>query len=97
LFPVDYATQYNLALAFYKKGDANASLLEFDKAIELAPSEPSFHVSLGQALEKLGRVNDAVREYRRFVEMDPLSPEAPKLKAHVETLLATQAQGRGGA
>lgn len=96
LFPADYATQYNLALAIYKKGDAGASIPEFDKAIDLAPSEPSFHFSLGMALEKLGRVDDALKEYRRFLEMDPQSPEANKLKAHVESLLAAQAQGRGG-
>jgi len=95
LFPADYATQYNLALALYKKGDAAAAVPEFEKAIALAPNEASFHFSLGMTYEKLGRVADAVREYRKFLEMDPQSPDAPKLRSHVEALIAGQMQGRG--
>jgi Flp pilus assembly protein TadD len=95
LFPADYATQYNLALALYKKGDAAAAVPEFEKAIALAPNEASFHFSLGMTYEKLGRVAEAVREYRKFLEMDPQSPDAPKLRSHVEALIAGQMQGRG--
>ena len=51
LFPADYATQCNLALALYKKGDAAAAVPEFEKAIALAPNEASFHLSLGMTYE----------------------------------------------
>jgi len=94
-FPSDYATQYNLALALYKKGDASSAIPEFEKAIGLAPAEPSFHFSLAMALEKVGRVNDAVGEYRRYLEMDPFSAEAAKVKAHIDLLTTTQPSGRG--
>jgi Flp pilus assembly protein TadD len=95
LSPADHATQYNLALALYKKGDAAAAVPEFEKAIALAPNQASFHFSLGMTYEKLGRVAEAVREYRKFLEMDPQSPDAPKLRSHVEALTAGQMQGRG--
>jgi len=42
LFPADYATQYNLALALYKKGDAAAAVSEFERAIALAQTRPPF-------------------------------------------------------
>ena len=92
LFPDDYATQCNLAMALHKKGDEQAAIPEFQKAIALAPSEPTFHISLGLSFEKLGRIADAVREYRVFLAMDPDSPDAPKLKSHVEALTAPNAQ-----
>ncbi len=95
LFPADYATQYNLALALYKKGDPAAAVPEFEKAIALGPNEATYHFSLGMTYEKLGRIADAVREYRKFLEMDPSSPDAAKLKSHIEELGAAQLQGRG--
>ena len=86
LFPDDYATQFNLAMTLQAKGDSLAAIPEFQRAIKLAPGEPSFHISLGSSLEKVGRVADAVREYRQFLDMQPTSPDAAKLKAHIDVL-----------
>jgi Flp pilus assembly protein TadD len=91
LFPDDYATQYNLGMALHQKGDERGAIAEFQKAISLAPGEPSFHLSLGMSLERVGRVADAVNEYKAYLEMEPSSPEAAKLKAHVEALAAGRA------
>jgi Flp pilus assembly protein TadD len=88
LFPDDYASQFNLAMTLQAKGDSPAAIPEFQRAITLAPGEPSFHVSLGLSLEKVGRTADAVREYRQFLAMQPTSPDAAKLKAHIEVLSA---------
>jgi Flp pilus assembly protein TadD len=88
LFPTDYAAQYNLATALQKKGDVQGSIPEFEKAIALAPGEPSFHLSLGMALERVGRTTDAVREYKAYLSMDPIGPDAGRLKEHVEALSA---------
>lgn len=88
LFPDDYATQFNLAMALQARGDAQAAIPEFQRAITLAPGEASFHLSLGLSLEKAGRAADAVREYRQFLEMEPTSPDAAKLKAHIQVLVS---------
>jgi Tfp pilus assembly protein PilF len=90
LLPTDYATQFDLALALHKKGEDAAAVPEFEKAIKLAPGEAKAHISLAISLEKLGRIPDAVRAYRRFLEIDPGSPEAEKVKAHVEALGTAQ-------
>jgi len=95
LFPTDYATQYNLAMALHKKGDEKAAIPEFEKAIALAPGEPSFHLSLGMSLERVGRTADAVREYRTYLEMDPSSADAGRLKEHVASLSA-RGEGKSG-
>ena len=86
LLPDDYASQFNLAMTLQAKGDSQAAIPEFQRAIALAPGEPSFHISLGLSLEKVGRLADAVREYRQFLEMEPASPDAAKLKAHIDVL-----------
>ena len=90
IFPDDYATQYNLALAMHKKGDDEAAIPEFRKAIAMAPREPSFHLSLGISLEKTGKPADAQREYQQYLDMAPWAPEAEKLKAHLKALAAGQ-------
>jgi Flp pilus assembly protein TadD len=94
LFPSDYPTQYNLAMALHKKGDDRAAIPEFEKAIGLAPGEPSFHLSLGISLEQVGRTTEAAREYRIFLEMHPTAPEAAPLKAHLDTMAPAQAARR---
>jgi predicted RNA polymerase sigma factor len=38
------------------------------------------------SLEQVGRVADAAREYRTYLEMEPSAPEAAQLKAHLEAL-----------
>ena len=88
LFPDDYTSQFNLAMTLQAKGDAQGAIPEFQRAVTLAPGEPSFHISLGLSLEKVGRTTDAVREYRQFLAMQPTSPDAAKLKAHIEVLSA---------
>jgi len=78
------------------KGDDEAAVGEFKRAIELAPSEPSFHLSLAISLEKTGKVADAQREYAQYLEMDPSAPEAQKLKAHMQALASGQTATQTG-
>jgi Flp pilus assembly protein TadD len=78
-------------MALHQKGDERGAITEFQKAISLAPGEPSFHLSLGMSLERVGRIADAVKEYKTYLEMEPSAPDAAKLKAHVEALAAGRA------
>ncbi len=84
--PDDYAIQFNLAMALQESGDLEAAITGFQRAIVLAPSETTFHISLGLSLEQAGRFADAGREYRQFIQMAPTSPDAGRLKAHIEVL-----------
>jgi len=86
IFPTDYATQYNLAQTLHRKGDEVAAIPEFEKAIQLAPSEPTFHLSLGASLEKAGRRSDARREYQQYLDMAPNAADADAVRTHLQGL-----------
>ena len=88
LFPDDYATQFNLALAVQRSGDAQAAIPEFEKAIRLAPAEASFHLALGNSLQAAGRLPEARKAFETYLEMEPSAPDAAKVKAHIEVLSA---------
>lgn len=90
LLPNDYATQYGLALALQKKGDDQTAITEFEKARRLGPAEPGVPLALGASFERAGRTADAVREYRRFIEMQPKSADAERLKARLARLSAAR-------
>ena len=77
-------------MALHKKGEDAAAISEFEKATTLAPGEASGQLSLAICLEKTGRISEALRSYRRFLEIEPGSPDAEKLKAYVETLASAQ-------
>jgi Flp pilus assembly protein TadD len=91
LFPDDYATQFNLALAVQRSGDAGAAIPEFEKAIQLAPAEASFQLALGNSLQAAGRLPDARKAFEKYLEMEPSAPDAARVKAHIEALSAAGA------
>ena len=48
----------------------------FALAAREAPSDPAAHFNLAQALEREGRVNDAIAAYRRVLALSPAHPHA---------------------
>jgi len=55
LFSDDYATEFNLAKALQQRGDLQAAIEGFERAIVLAPDQADFHLSHGLALESAGQ------------------------------------------
>ena len=55
----------------YTIGRYNDAILEFKKAIELAPDLALSHGGLGDAYAHLGRYDDAIAEYQKTIELDP--------------------------
>jgi Flp pilus assembly protein TadD len=45
-------------------------------------------MSLGVSLETVGKLAEAEREYRTYLEMAPDGPDAEKVKAQIERLRA---------
>jgi tetratricopeptide (TPR) repeat protein len=86
LFPDDYATQFNLAKALQKSGDLRAAIPAFERAIELAPGQPDFHLAHGLALEAARRPTDAATAYRRYLELTEPGAEADKVKERITLL-----------
>jgi len=90
LRPDDFTAQYSLALTLHRKGDDGAAIPEFQRAIVLNAGDASAYLSLGISLETVGRVTEAVQAYRRYLAIQPTSPDAERLKAHVQALEAGQ-------
>ena len=61
-------------LRLYLRQDFRGAEDELSRVVELAPSDAQAHDWLGDALAGLGRLEEALRHYRRAVELDPLSP-----------------------
>jgi len=59
--------RYGLAMEFVKSGDLPAAVAEFDALLAGAPGYSAAYYHGGQALEKLGRLDDARDYYRRGI------------------------------
>ena len=62
----------------------SAAIPEFEKAIGLAPGEPTFICRSPRALEKVGAPADARREYEQYLEMAPTAADADTVRAHLQ-------------
>jgi Flp pilus assembly protein TadD len=90
LRPDDFTIQYALALTLRRKGDDAGAIPEFQKAVAISPNDASVHLSLGISLETVGRIAEAVLEYRKYLTIQPSSPDAQRLKEHIESVTASQ-------
>jgi len=59
--------RYGLAMEHVKGGDLTAAVAEFDALLVHAPEYSAAYYHGGQALEKLGRLDDARNYYRRGI------------------------------
>ena len=62
-------------------GDARAAAEHFRESLRLGPGNADAHAGLGQALERLGRVGEALREYEAAVRLNPEHPARERLAA----------------
>ncbi|HYM67930.1 MAG TPA: O-antigen ligase family protein, partial [Patescibacteria group bacterium] len=53
------------------RGSTAAGVAELQRAADLGETEPTLYVDLGDRLQSLGRTADAIRAYRRALEIDP--------------------------
>jgi tetratricopeptide (TPR) repeat protein len=52
-------------------GDLATSMAAFSKAVEIDSTKAVYHFQLGDALQRLGRFNEALERFQRVVEIDP--------------------------
>lgn len=66
--PGDSRTRYMLAMELARQGDLNASAVEYESIIGADGDYVAAYFHGGQALEKLGRLDDARTMYRAGLE-----------------------------
>jgi len=72
----EYALHTDLAVEAMKNRQYNVAVPEWNKALELVPTEPRAHNSLGVALMETGKVDEAVEHYREALVLNPQYAEA---------------------
>jgi tetratricopeptide (TPR) repeat protein len=72
-----------LAYLFMQKGDMREAEIEFEKAIELDPTDSAVYFQLSQALDSQGRSMEAILSARRCIE---LAPDNEKYRRHLAQL-----------
>ncbi|HUQ49123.1 MAG TPA: tetratricopeptide repeat protein [Terriglobales bacterium] len=61
---------YKLGLTFARMSRFLEAEQSFRKALELAPTRPTYHYSLGQSLRKQGRLQEAAAEFEREIALN---------------------------
>jgi Flp pilus assembly protein TadD len=66
--PADALARYGLAMEYVKAGDFEAAVAGFRELTALKPDHAYAFFQTGQALEKLGRTEEAKDAYRQGIE-----------------------------
>jgi len=67
---------WDLGLAEWVRGDRHGAERAFLEAAKMAPSDSRAHFMLGLFYMDSNRIDDAIREYRAGLQIDPKNPEA---------------------
>jgi tetratricopeptide (TPR) repeat protein len=59
------------AMALQRKGQYEASIPEWRKALKINPADPNANNSLGMALSQTGRLDEAIAQFRKALELKP--------------------------
>ncbi|HLG99513.1 MAG TPA: tetratricopeptide repeat protein [Bryobacteraceae bacterium] len=67
--PRDSFARYGLAMEYVNNGQLESAVAEFRALLEFNPDYPAAYFHGGQALEKLGRLDEARQSYQRGIEI----------------------------
>src|SRR5580658_1476669 len=84
----DFDTAYSLALAYLSQQKLAETKLLFDEILNDMGSTPELHVLLGRAYRETGYLDEAIREFKKAIELDPKYP-----RVHYYLALAYLGQG----
>ena len=65
------ATYANLGAAYRKLGEDEKARTSYDQALQLNPDQYNAYLGLGELLEKQSRMEDAISNYSKAVELRP--------------------------
>jgi tetratricopeptide (TPR) repeat protein len=66
--------------------DYKRAVSEFEQAAKLAPNWPDVYFNLGSIQAKAGNYGEAMRHYKRYLELVPKAPDAAKVREEIYKL-----------
>ncbi|MHB8137955.1 MAG: Lcl domain-containing protein [Smithellaceae bacterium] len=66
--------------------DYESAVREFEQAAKLAPNWPDVYFNLGSVQAKAGNYGEAMRHYKRYLELAPKAPDAAKVREEIYKL-----------
>ena len=66
--------------------DYKHAVREFEQAAKLAPDWPDVYFNLGSVQAKAGNYGEAMRHYKRYLELAPKAPDAAKVREEIYKL-----------
>jgi len=66
--------------------DYERAVREFEQAAKLAPDWPDVYFNLGSVQAKAGNYGEAMRQYKRYLELAPKAPDAAKVREEIYKL-----------
>jgi len=72
---VDFYRRYNIAWELAQKGQYEAAIAEWKKALESNPGEAVVYLNLGVALARMGKPDEAIAQYRKALAITPDAAE----------------------
>jgi Flp pilus assembly protein TadD len=69
--PASADARYLLGKILLDRGDSAAAVEQLEASIRLAPGDARAYYQLGRAYQKMGRAEDAQRQFARYQELKP--------------------------
>lgn len=70
LNPADASSHYNLGLLYQQRGELDAAVSSFQRAIEIDANETDAHYQLGRIRREQGRLDEAVKHFEQVVQQN---------------------------
>ena len=95
LYPADWRAYNNLAIIEMDAGNIDRALEILSETLKRHPFESSLHFNMGLALERRGRLAEALEHLRAAQELDPIYSKAPMHIKRIEQKLGMGKPGQG--
>ncbi len=82
----DHALPYNVAEILFAAGKTDEAIEYYNMAIRIKPDWPKSYMQIGYAYLNKGDTGEAVKNLKKFLELDPQSPEADGVKEVIKSL-----------
>lgn len=86
LDPNDAAIRSNLGLAYQTSGNLAKALDQFATALKLRPGMPQATMNMAGCYQAMGRLDEAIAWYERYMRENPQDPECAQIKDVVASL-----------